>query len=223
MKIINNIYEKAVKSLKKHNVDYPTPNGKAYKIFKALYLLFGALTAFMTLSFVYSMYLVYSSSAEKGEEFLGLFIPSAVYFLVVTFVFIIGMVLLLFKLDLIALFTDLVSGCFACFGLIKHMTNVNLSYAGLHEDWWWRHFLPFFFCIVCLAVLAYIRTKAKYVELRAYKNLVQTIYKQNKDAQELTEEEFALFLENYDPRAIEEARIREKKQKGYKPVFDDKK
>lgn len=219
MKIIDNVYQKAVNSLKKHNVDYPKPNGMAYKVFKLLYLLFAVLTALMTFFFVIGMFLVYSSN----KEFISKFTPSAVFFLVSTAVFVVGIVLLLFKLDLIALVVDLISGSFACFGLIKHMTNVELSYSGLHEDWWWRHFLPFFFCIICLAVLAYIRTKARYVELRAYKNLVQTIYKQNKDAQEMSEDEFNLFLENYDPRAIEEARIREKKQKGYKPLFNNEK
>ncbi len=219
MKIINNVYEKAVKSLKKHNVDYPDPNGKAYKVFKILYLAFAILTVLMTVFFVAGMFLVYSANAE----FISKFIPSAVFFLVSTFFFVVGIVLLLLKLDLIALFVNLISGCFVCFGFIKHMTNVELSYSGLHEDWWWRHFLPFFFCIVCLGALAYIRTRAKCIEIRAYKNLVQTIYKQNKNVQEMSEDEFTLFLENYDPRAIEEARIREKKQKGYKPLFDDKK
>lgn len=219
MKIIDNVYQKAVNSLKKHNVDYPKPNGKAYKVFKILYLVFAVLTALMTVFFVVGMLLVYSSN----QEFISKFKPTAVFFLVSTAVFVVGIVLTLFKLDLIALAVNLISGSFSCFGLIKHMTNVALSTTGLHENWWWRHFLPFFFCIICLAVMSYIRTKAKYVELRAYKNLVQTIYKQNKDVQEMSEEEFNLFLENYDPRVIEEARIREKKQKEYKPLFDDKK
>ena len=212
MKIINNVYEKAVNSLKKHNVYYPNPNGKAYKIFKYLYLAFATLTALMTLFFVIGMFLVYSSNTEFVNEFT----KSAVPYLIATAVFVVGIVLALFKFDLIALVVDLISGSFVCFGLIKHMTNVELSYTGLHVDWWWRHLLPFAFCIICLAVIAYIRTRARCVELRAYKNLIETIYKQNKEAQDMSEEEFNLFLENYDPRTIEEARIREKKLKSKK-------
>lgn len=219
MKKVQNIHERVIKSLKKHNVVYETSKGKKYKAAKTVYFLSAAVTAFMVLSYIFGQLIYYGGSLNNAEKMLRDFMPTAILFITTTLIFIAGIVFTALKKDLIGSILSVCPILVQLIAFIPEMKNVHLSRAGLHQNYWWRHFLPSVICIIAIVFCVYIVLKAKHIEDRAYKNMVYKIYSQNKDASQMSEEEWEQFLSNYDPRKIEEERRRAKKGIVYTPII----
>ncbi len=211
MKKIKNIEDRVIKSLKAHHVVYDTVDSKKYKILKIMQLISGAFAAFMIVFFLLGQYIYYNGAVNGSEEAVRQFMPTAILFSVTTLLLVVGIILSLNRKALIGAIFTVCPLAVQLIAIIPEMHNVHLSRAGLHQNYWWRHFAPSVICIFAATYCAYILLKAKHIEDRAYKNMVENIYAQNKDATELSEEEWIAFLENYDPRQAEEERRMAKK------------
>lgn len=221
MKKIQNIHEHVLNSLKKHNVVYETTNGKPYKISKIVYYISAAVTAFMVISYILGQLIYYDGALNNSDKLLRNFMPTAILFGITTLILIVGVIFSAKKKDIIGGILTFCPVIVQLIAFIPEMRNVHLSRAGLNQNYWWRHFLPSIICIAAISLCVYIVLKAKYIEDRAYKNMVENIYAQKKDVAELSEEEWNEFLANYDPRKVEEERRRAKKNKGYTSVFEE--
>ena len=219
MKKIKIIEDRVLKSLKAHHVVYETVNGKKYKLLKTVQWISAAVSAFMIVFFLLGQIIYYKGSATDSEKMLNQFFPTAILFAVSTLILIIGVIFSLKKKDLIGGILTVCPLAVQLIALVPEMHNVHLARAGLNQNYWWRHFLPSVICIVAACFCAYIALKAKHIEDRAYKNMVDNIYAQNKDAELMSEEEWTAFLETYDPRKIEEERRMAKKGVKYKPLI----
>ena len=221
MKKIKNIEERVLKSLKAHHVIYDTVGSKRYKILKTLQWITGAFSAIMIIFFLLGQIIHYNGALNDSERMLSKFMPTAILFGVTTLLLIVGIILSLKRKDLIGAIFTVCPLAVQLIAIIPEMHNVNLARAGLHQNYWWRHFAPSVLCIIAAVFCAYIALKQKQIEDQAYKNMVENIYKQNKDAAELSEEEWTAFLESYDPRKAEEERRMAKKGITYKPLISE--
>ena len=217
MKKIQNIYERAVASLKKHHVVYETTKGKKYKTVKVLYYIACAFALFTTLAYLLGQFFIYQDSINS-KELLKPFLKQLFIFTPPTVLFIAGMFFAAFKKDLVALILTVVPTIFKLIAFLPLMKNVDM-HAGIHPDYWWHQLLPGILCIIFSVIFATIKLRADYIENRAYKNLIETIYNQY-NVTDLNEDEWKDFLKNYDPRKIEEDRRRSKKNKSYSPMFN---
>ena len=218
---IQNINNYAIKSLKRHHVVYETENGKKFKFLKILYFITAAVSFFMVFSFIFGDFLYYAGAKNDSQEMLKRFVPTAVLFGVTLLALVIGIVLAALKKHILAGVLSVASLGVQLIALVPQLKNVHLSRAGLNQVYWGRHFLPSVLCILAISVCVYIILKAKYIEDRAYKNLVDTLYSQNKDAQDMTEEEWTAFLKKYDPRKVEEERRMAKKGIKYESIITE--
>lgn len=216
---LENIQRLALKSLKRHHVVYETTKGIKYKLLKVAYYLSAAVSLFMVFAFIFGRYLSYKASKYNSEELLKKFRPTLLFFSALLVLLVLGIVFMAIKKQLVAAILSVVSLSTQLVALVPQMKNVHLSRAGLHPLYWWRHFLPSVICIVAIIFCAYIVLKAKYIEDRAYQNIIDTLYAQNKDAKDMSEREWKIFLNTYDPRKVEEERIRAKKGIKYEPIL----
>ena len=223
MKKIKNIEERVLKSLKSHYVIYDTVGNKKYKILKTVQWISGAFAAFMIIFFLLGQIIHYNGALNDSERMLNEFMPTAILFGVTTLLFVVGIILSLKRKDLIGAIFTVCPLVVQLIAIIPEMHNVHLARAGLHQNYWWRHFAPSVLCIFAAVFCAYIALKQKRIEDQAYKNMIDNIYAQNKDAVDMTEEEWISFLENYDPRKAEEERRMAKKGIAYKPLIVEEK
>lgn len=220
MKFNPNIAKKVELSLERHAVLYTKPTDKAYKVMLIIFNIAAALTTLMTLFYIISELIFYSSITQYSAESLKHFMPLGIFYGAVVVLSAAGIVLMNLKKQVFSMALTVIPGAAAVIEFIRQMTGADMV-AGLHGNFWIRHFFPFAVMTIAAIYLAYVRIKGDAIFSRAYKNMINRIYKEHPDTAGLSEEEWESFLNNYDPRAEEEKRRAAKKKKpAYNNQFD---
>lgn len=213
MKYIENIAEKVRKSEKRAGIVYANPNDKSYKVLRFIYYLSMAASVILTLMYILGQIIVYNDYPDASaalKEFYPVLWP-----LVIILVLWVGAIILCkLKKDIFCAFLSVVPGVVWLLIFKQQMTDVfdgAVTVEGLHNDFWLRVALPFAFVTISIISMAIIRTKSDLKFNRAYTNMLSRIYESN-HSEDMSEEQWKEFLENYDPR-IEEDKRRGKKTK----------
>ncbi len=226
MKYIENIAERVHYAEKRAAVIYAKPNGKLYKWVRILYYIFMYLSVLMSalyvagrLSRIYELKklaldTVNAADLEKAQQ-------STIYVGICAFLWVAATIVLRFKAEIISAVLTIIPSGVSLFVLVQASQNTPEFNEGINTAFWFRHFIPVILAVSFICWLAVIRIRAEVKFKTAYTNMINRIYEQY-NSEDLTEEKWAAFLENYDPRAEEEKRRRAKKgENGYKNVITD--
>ncbi len=225
MKYIENISQRVKKAEERAAIIYAKEDGKLYKWIKALYSVSLSVAIIMSLLYiggrasrifeVTALNLDVLSTADIEKTKQSIFIIAAVCALwLISFIFI------KLKKEIIAFILTLVPGIVSCATLINASQNTSQFNEGINTNFWLRHFIPFILAVFFIVWLLIIKIRAQHLFKTAYNNMVNSIYQQY-GGNELSEEEWEEFLSNYDPRAEEEKRKREKKKQAeYKNTIE---
>lgn len=219
MKYIENIAYLVRNAEKRAAINYAKPDGLLYKSIKILYIISAVISFIMSAFFVIGRMIKISEIKELAVETannsdITAAKNSALSVGILSVLFIAAIVILKFKAEIISAALTLISGTASIFILMNVSKNTLEYNSGINASFWFRHFIPIVLSVIFICWLTAIKIRSNIKFNTAYTNMVNRIYKDyNKD--NLTEEEWAEFLENYDPRAEEEKRRREKKNQKY--------
>lgn len=219
MKYIENIACLVRNAEKRAAINYAKTDGLLYKSIKILYIISAVISFIMSAFFVIGRMIKISEIKELAVETannsdITAAKNSALSVGILSILFIASIVILKFKAEIISAALTLISGTASIFILMNVSKNTLEYNSGINASFWFRHFIPIVLSVIFICWLTAIKIRANIKFNTAYTNMVNRIYKDyNKD--NLTEEEWAEFLENYDPRAEEEKRRREKKNQKY--------
>ncbi len=210
MKYIKNIADRVTAAQKKAGSFQAKTDGVMYKRVKFIYYLF-TIYAFC-FSFIYVMFRL-----NEGESFFDGYalMDSAqlTYFYVsisALAMWIAAYVLSVLKFDVTAFALTLLPGIAVLICMYKDMrSTADFSY-GLNANYWPYHFIPIVCACLFIGWAAFIHVRERLKFRRDYINMINRIYEQF-HTDDIKEQEWESFLENYDPRNEEEKRKRNKK------------
>lgn len=218
-KYIENIAHRVRLADARAAVIYAKTDGKLYKWLKFLYIASMAVNIIMALLYVLSR----SSTIDginatqleiKNHAILNAVNQSITIMSIVAGVWLIASVLIKFKLEIISALLTISSGVVAFITLHSASKNTAQFNEGVSSAFWFRHFLPIALAVFFIIWMLYIKLREKYRFKIAYNNMVGRIYEQY-HTDDLSEEDWEIFLTEYDPRVQEEKRRREKKSKNF--------
>ena len=183
----------------KKGINYAKTDGRLFKTLKTIYNILYIYTFVMNLFFVGSLFL----KIESGEEILSQVSNQLITVCVCTVAILASIVLSRFKLHLTAGITSILSLSF----LLPVFSNLlDESINGLFGFKWsfyWRHFIPIAIMAFLTVWMTVIAIRARIKTDRMYKRVVENLfnnYKLNQaDADNISEEKWNEFLNNYNP------------------------
>lgn len=226
MKYIVNISARVVAADNRAAIIYAKTDGLLYKWLKGLFFFAISVSIIMSLLYIGGRASHLYEIKKLGLDVLSSAdinsVKSSILTVgICTLVWIIAALLVRFKLEVTSAVITLASGIVSCASLINASQNTAQFNTGINENFWFRHFIPLFIAFFFLVWMVIIKVRQKYLFHRSYTNMVGRIYLQF-HTDDLNEEQWNEFLENYDPRAEEEKRRRLKKQGGkYTPIYGD--
>lgn len=228
MKYVENIAERVRYAEKRAAVIYAKPGGKLYEWVNLLYYIFMCLSVLMSVFYVAGRLLrieelkrlatdtINNADLVKAKN-------SAIYVGICAVLWIAAMIILKFKAEIVSAVLTVIPGIISLVILIGSSQNTPEFNSGINVSFWFRHFIPILLSASLVCWLTVIRIRADVKFKTAYTNMVNHIYQQY-NCDDLSEEGWQEFLENYDPRAEEEKRRREKKgESNYKSIVIDEK
>lgn len=226
MKYISNIADRVRAAENRAAIIYARTDGKLYKWLRWLYIFSMFISVVMSLLYIggrashlheiTSLKLQILSSAD-----IEIVKTSILTIGICTLVWIIAVILLIFKAEIVSCLMTIASGIVSCATLIAASKDTSQFNQGINENFWYRHFIPFILAAFFIIWLLIIKLRAEFNFRRAYINMVNRIYAQY-HTEDLSEADWESFLKNYDPRAEEEKRRRAKKGiPEYKPIVEN--
>ena len=215
MKYIKNIVDRVEFAEKRAAVIYAKTNGLLYKWLKILYVLSLCLSALMGFFYCISRYLKISELNRlniKIESFSDIksVKQSILTVLICSVLWLVCAVIIKWKQEIVSAVLLISSGSVAVSFLIRASRNTAEFNVGINTAFWWRHFVPLALSLFFIVWMLIIKFRQQYRLKVAYNNMVNRIYTTYR-REDINEEEWEEFLKNYDPRAEEEKRRREKK------------
>lgn len=215
MKYVKNIADRVKAAQKRAGTFQVTTDSTMYKRLKLIFYLF--LIYAFSFSFITIMNkLNYSEKFGDSYNYLNSIQLKSFYISTAAVVlWIAAYIFSLCKKDLVAFILTFVPGCAELVCKFYDMHNTGNFSQGLNNDYWPFHFIPIAGAIIFIGWAAFIRLREKHNFKQAYINMVNRIYEQY-HSDDIKEDEWEEFLENYDPRAEEEKRRRAKKEQSKK-------
>ena len=218
-KYIENIARRVKPADQRAAVIYAKTDGKLYKWLKMLYIASMVINILMALLYVLSRSstidgIIATQLEIKNQAILNAVNHSIKVMGIVAGVWLIAAVLIKFKLEIISALLTISSGVVAFITLHSASKNTTLFNEGVSSAFWFRHFLPIAIAVFFIIWMLCIKFREQYRFKIAYNNMVGRIYEQY-HTDDLSEEDWELFLMEYDPRVQEEKRRREKKSKNF--------
>lgn len=215
MKYIKNIVDRVEAAEKRAAIIYAKTDGKLYKWLKWFYVISVCFTALMGFFYCLSRYFKINELDRlniKIDSFndINNVKQSIITVLVCSLIWLICAVLIKFRLEIVSLLLLISSGIVACSSLMGASKNTAEFNVGINTAFWWRHFVPLILSLFFIVWMLIIKFRQQHRLKVAYNNMVSRIYETYK-RDDINEEEWEEFLKNYDPRAEEEKRRREKK------------
>ena len=215
MKYIKNISDRVRAAEKRAAVFYAKTDGKLYKWLKILYII--------SILFATTTSLLYvAARASRLQELKKLDIDilsssdidkvksSIITVGICALIWVIAVILIRFKAEIISALLTVSSGVVSCAFLITASQGTIQFNEGINDNFWYRHFIPLILALFFIVWMVIIKLRAEYLFRRAYTNMVNRIYEEY-HSEDLGEEQWEEFLNTYDPRAEEEKRKRKKK------------
>lgn len=215
MKYIKNIENRVRAAEKRAAVFYAKTDGKLYKWLKILYvisMLFATATSLLYVAARASRLqelnklnidILNSSDIEKVKT-------SIITVGLCSLVWVIAVILIRFKAEVVSALLTLCAGTVSCASLIAASQGTAQFNEGINDNFWYRHFVPLIIAVFFIIWMVILKLRAELLFRRAYTNMVNRIYEEY-HCEDLSEEQWENFLSNYDPRAEEEKRKRKKK------------
>ena len=226
MKYIENIAERVRKAEERAAVIYAKTDGLLYKRLKTFYIISLSVAILMSLLYIGGRAShIYEITALKLDVVSTSDINTAKSSMLTTGIvcvlWLVSLVFIKLKKEIISLILTIAPGIVSCATLIASSQNTSEFNTGINTDFWLRHFIPLFLAMFFIVWMIIIKYRASLRFKTAYNNMVNRIYEQY-GGKELREAEWEEFLNNYDPRAEEEKRRRNKKKAGeYKNIITD--
>lgn len=216
MKYLENIAEMTRNAERRAAVIYAKTDGKLYKWLRILYILSLCVTSLMGFFYCLGRHFTISEQQKFGlvDDFtvINKVKTSITVVLICSVIWLVCAIILKWKQEILSFILLVLSGAASIFPLIASSKNTQEFNSGINSVFWWRHFVPLCISLLFIVWMLYIKLRQAHRFNIAYTNMVNRIYKEfNKE--DLTEDEWEKFLENYDPRAEEEKRRRNKKSK----------
>ena len=227
MKYIKNIVERVEAAEKRAAVIYAKTNGLLYKWLKILYVLSISITALMGFFYCLSRYFKISELNRlniniESQSDIKAVKQSIVTILICSVIWIICAVIIRWKQEIISVLLLISSGTVALVTLARASRDTGEFNVGINTAFWWRHFVPLLLCVFFIVWMLIIKLRQQHRLKIAYTNMVSRIYLTYR-TEDISEDEWEEFLKNYDPRAEEEKRKREKKKvKENVSILDEK-
>lgn len=219
MKYVENIKRRVRAAENRAAIIYAQTDGKLYKWLKRLYVFCMVISVITSLLYVSGrasrLYEIERLNLEiMSDTAINAVKQSIITVSICTAVFLIAMVLIKFKAEIVSLVLTLGAGIVSGADLIAASTGTAQFNQGINDNFWYRHFIPFILALFFIVWMVIVKYRAHFKFKRAYTNMVNRIYSQY-HAEDLSEEEWESFLADYDPRA-EEEKLRREKQKAKK-------
>lgn len=200
LKKLNNIERLSKDYEKKYGIKYADTSSLSYKIVKWVFFAVCLFAAFTSFAAVFGTNLYLSSNPDSAALFktdmIIIFVSSAVLLL--------SGIFMLFKKSFISLPLYLISAVYQLIKFKSWMTGADMT-AGLHGDYWWRHFIPLILGIILALICFFIHLTSKIKANRSYKAVLEKIYLRFPEKKEtLSEAEWTEFLKGYNPDSISE-------------------
>jgi hypothetical protein len=227
MKYIKNIVDRVEAAEKRAAVFYAKTDGLLYKWLKILYVLSLCLSALMGFFYCLSRHFKISELDRlniKIESFSDIkAVKSSIITVLICSVFwLICASVIKWKQEIVSAVLLISSGSVAVSFLVRASRNTAEFNVGINTAFWWRHFVPLALSLFFIVWMLIIKFRQQHRLKIAYNNMVSRIYETYK-REDINEEEWEEFLKNYDPRAEEEKRRREKKnEKENVSILDQK-
>ena len=183
----------------KNGIKYADTEGKLYKTLKFFYILAFAYTIAINLLFVLAMIIkVDAGLAEKSDVFNYILSVSVCSLLIIA-----GLILRKCKLNLSAGIISVLPEIFLIPVYAIPLRADFEGFLGLKYSFYWKHGVPLFLMIILMSWMTVIAVRANIKTDRMYKKVTENLFNMytvaEGDAENLSEEQWSEFLENYNP------------------------
>ena len=195
MKYYDGIIKRVNMLEKKNGIFYAKPSGKLFGSLKIIYILVFLYTIFNNCAYLLGTYLNYKGGLADVMNPL-------ITVSVCTLLMIAGFVLLFKKLYLVSAILTVAPSVvlIPTFGV---MLKDKLAIKAYLPKYYWRHFIPLLILItlVCFMAIIVVRARIKFKQM--YTKVTENLYNlyniNLKSDKDISDEQWAYFLENYDP------------------------
>lgn len=183
----------------KNGIKYADTECKLYKTLKFFYILAFAYTMAINLLFVLAMIIkVDAGLAEKSDVFNYILSVSVCSLLIIA-----GLILRKCKLNLSAGIISVLPEIFLIPVYAIPLRADFEGFLGLKYSFYWKHGVPLFLMIILMSWMTVIAVRANIKTDRMYKKVTENLFNMytvaEGDAENLSEEQWSEFLENYNP------------------------
>lgn len=191
MKMNETILAQVKRSEEKYNIRYAKKDGSLYGGFRTAYLVSYIFAAVFAAFVILGIWFNDEISANLNTVYtIGAFLVLGFF----------GAVFGGFKISLGTAICAIPVSVWAviCFGKLL-IDPAGLL--GLNGKFYWAHLLPILVMVVSAAVMLIIDLRARYILKKGYEKITERLYAEySTHAENLSEEEWEQFLNNYDPR-----------------------
>ena len=216
MKYVESIAQRVRAAEIRSALFYTKPTDKLYKRLRTLYTVFTAISAITSLLFVAARYTRIEALTAAGLNLDNANHINSLKSTILTVgicaaVQLIALILSFVKLEYLSAPITLLSGTVSCIILADNSTNTMEFNEGINPSFWLRHFIPFLLALLFIVWLVILKARAEIIFRRNYLNLVSYIYK-TYHTDDMSDSQWEDFLKEYNPKAEEEKRRREKQK-----------
>ncbi len=201
MKMQESILKRVYKMEQKHNISYARKDGKAYSCCRALFFVFAAWAAFFAVILTMGM-LIDRGAFEAGSSEYILITQKMVGSLCIALLLAVGAVFNALKKPV---FTFVPSVAVGVYGIVFFALAINFDpnmFLGLPFKYYWAHLIPLIGVMICSIVMFVIGVRQWAILRKEYKNVSERLYEEYRaSADELDEEQWENFLNNYTPNS----------------------
>ena len=198
MKLQQNILNRVRKVEEKRGIVYAKTDGKLYKTLKVFYIIFLVYTFIINALFVLSNFMVY-----YGTDTFNSVKKPIIIVICSTLCFIASLFVLRFKDKIWANITTIILNLLPCVLTVLVYANLmedSLGLFGYKYSFYWRHSVPLALIAVFAIWLSVLALRANIKTKKQYKKITENLYNQyhiSEENEQLSEEEWQEFIENY--------------------------
>ncbi len=194
MKMYYGVLQRVKRLEEKNGIHYATCEGKLYKTLKVFYIIAFAYGMAINLLFLLGMLFMGINSAK--EAYYYILTPTVCSVLLIA-----GFVLTLKKVHIAGGILSAISAIVLAVFFIPLMEGDYVN--SLQPQYYWRHLAPMAIILITGVTMSFIGISAKSKLKKMYNKVVENIYNTYKvnvaDGEDISEEQWEEFLENFDP------------------------
>lgn len=201
---------KRVRALEqKKGITYAKPDGKLCKSLRVVYTVVFAYTMAINLLFIAGMLI----TAEAGTVLMSDVLNSILTVSVCSLFVIVGLVLMYCKFYLTSGIMSVIPLIFLIPVFAVRLKDDLEGIFGYKYSFYWRHFVPIVIMIILMVWMTVLTQRAKIKTDRMYKKVTENLFNMYKvsddETENISEEQWNEFLENYNPDEYKGQFVRE--------------